>query len=228
MTITQAAAPAVALDEGALQVFLDTVTDVADALVTDPADIAASVDTVLEALRDDDTQCVWVLGDGIETVDIIRSYDGDGGCDGVHVIVDLTCGIRLASLHQDRKALAGRELDRFAVIAAMRTIAREANAAVAAYLRETRAAAEVTGRRVQIDIPADRFGEHLRGLEADMGLRTGALLHARVRTDAGDMVTGVALDRDYDLDAAIGYAHRHGLRYVEVRETTVDSAGGGQ
>ncbi len=97
--------------------------------------VTSMLDDVLRTLREDDEQDAFTIADDVESVDIIRAYDGEGsGCDGVHVYVDLANGVRLASLHLDRDALVHGNTDPVeVVVATVAAVATEANALVAKY-----------------------------------------------------------------------------------------------
>ena len=82
--------------------------------------------------------------------------------------------------------------------------------------------AVVTSRVVTIyDLTARQRAELANELGVDRSVRR----LPRARDASGVVVAGVKLDSryGYDIEAAVAYAQRAGLRYVEVRETTFES-----
>lgn len=63
------------------------------------ADMLYVLDNLLRSVLDHEGQKVLVLHEDVQTVGFYRTYD-EGTCDGALVHLDLTNGIRLASLHQ--------------------------------------------------------------------------------------------------------------------------------
>jgi hypothetical protein len=186
---------------------------------------------LLAALADDDEQSVWRLQPGIEHVGFFRTFDGETD-DGALIVVDVAGGLRLASLHQDHRDFASLDSHGTdAAIEALTNLAAEANRIVARYQTTTAAKRHIGQRH-----PADsQFAEgrpddgrltdrevciydltetQYRELEAAMGLPRYPLGRYK-QWSAPD---GVHLGSSYDLDAAIGYARRAGLRYSETRE----------
>jgi hypothetical protein len=188
--------------------------------------LLSGLDDLLAALADDDEQTVWRLQPGVEQVAFLCTFDGETD-DGALIVVDLAGGLRLASLHQDHRDFAS--LDSHGTdtaVEALTNLALEANRIVVAYQTTTAAERHVAQRQ-----PADsQFAEgrltdrevciyglteaQYRELEAAMGLPRYALGRYK-QWSAPD---GVYLGSRYDLDAAIGYARRTGLRYSETRE----------
>ena len=183
--------------------------------------LLSGVDGLLAALADDDEQAVWRLQPGIEHVGFFRTFDGETD-DGALIVVDLTSGLRLASLHQDHRDFATLDsAGTDAAIEALNNLAFEANRIVAQYRAKT-----ATGRQPTQSQPAegrltDRevciYGlteAQYRELEAAMGLPR----HALGRYKQWSAPDGVYLSSRYNLDAAIGYARHTGLRYSETRK----------
>ena len=213
--------PAVTFDASLLRVWLQESTGDGDgragALGIDESfsrahgSLLHGLDYLLAALTDDDEQTIWRLHQGVAYVGFFRTYDGDGG-DGAIIIADLDNRLRLASRHQDHRDFASLDSHGTeAAIEALSNLAVKANTIVAAYRTATRADGEVTDRAVCI------YGlteQQYRDLEAALGLQR----HALGRYKAWSAPDGVYLGTQYDLDAAIAYARRTGLRYSETHE----------
>jgi hypothetical protein len=212
--------PAVTFDASLLRAWLQESTgggDRAGALGIDesfgPAHggVLNGLDCLLAALTDDREQTPWRLHHGVQYVGFFRTYDAEGS-DGAIIIADLNNGLRLASLHHDHRDFAS--LDSFATVAAIEALsylAVKANTIVGQYLSATRAQGEVTDRGVCIYGLSE---QQYRDLEEAMGL----VRHALGRYKAWSAPDGVHLGPQYNVDAAIGYARRTGLRYSETRE----------
>ncbi len=107
---------------------------VADFRTTSTEEMTSALGDLLGELRDHKDQAAFITGDGIESIDACRIYDGDGGCEGVYVFVDLAPGVRLSSLAQDHRQLTGRiETPIEAIVEAVAVVARQANAVVTRY-----------------------------------------------------------------------------------------------
>lgn len=141
--------PACTLDVDAFRAWLDELEDgepptraeelgVDEADPEHTADFTATLDDVIETLREDEGQKAFVFGEGVTLVDFIRTYNGEGdhpgSCSGLDVHVDLANGVRLRGVHQDLDELVRGNTDPAdAVVAAFTVIADQANRAVLAY-----------------------------------------------------------------------------------------------
>ncbi|MEV4199382.1 hypothetical protein [Micromonospora globbae] len=231
---TQITGPAVTFDPAALQSWLAEPTGDdstrADELGIDEffsrahGYLLSGLDDLLAALADDDEQSVWRLRPGIEHVGFFRTFDGETD-DGALIVVDLADGPRLASLHQDHRDFASLDTHGTdTAIEALSNLAIEANTVVRHYQRhvahqqpeQSRAGEHPDdGRLTDREVCIYGLTEaQYRELEAAMGLPR----HALGRYKQWSAPDGVYLGSRYDLDAAIGYARRTGLRYSETRE----------
>jgi hypothetical protein len=169
------------------------------------------LDYMLAALTDDNKQTVWRLQQSVDYIDMFRTYDGEG-YDGAIIVVDLDNGLRLASLHQDCDDFADRDSHGItAAVEALSSLADMANALVTEYQQVAGTGGELADRDVCI------YGlteQQYHDLAAAMDLPRNEL----GRYKAWAAPNGVHLGPQYDLDAAIRYARRAGLRYSETRE----------
>lgn len=176
---------------------------------------------LLSGLRDllaalSDKQSVWRLRPGIEHVGFFRTFDGETS-DGAIIVVDLANGLRLAGPHQDHRGFASRDSRGIeAAIEALGSLALQANTIVTEYQAKAGGSDQPTdGQLTDRELCIYGLTEvQYRNLETAMGLPRYAL----GRYKEWSAPNGVYLGLGYNLDAAIHFARRTGLRYSETRE----------
>lgn len=229
--------PAVTFNPHALRAWMDTAYDAArdpgwsveaqfgvngihPDLETDLLDV---VTDVLGYLWEDGfaARDVWEPAASVRAVSMLRTTNANGELVAV-IVVDLRDGVRLASLHQSYESMGGKLTGVDALVAALGTVAEQANHEVATYRRVNRLDHEVTHHTVQIDV-TDVEWSNVRGYADELAaaLKTNRRGLDRVAFFLGNRIGGWLLDHGrYNLAAAVQFCEDHALRYVETRETT--------
>ena len=165
---------------------------------------------ILARLADDPRQTAWLLHPPAEDVRFVATCSSKGEADGALVVVFLDNRLRLVSRHEQFADIRIRSRGIDAVIEALTNLADEANELVETYLRKTASDNGVDRQLVIYGLTERR----LRGLETALGLPA----HHLGQYKEWAATDGVCIGPEHDLDAAICYARKLGLRYAETCE----------